>query len=75
MSETVGPPFTVQRYGSFGETITAENSWLRAEVERLHDDNVRLKKIAEEAIEAANAALALGKLSRALRVGMPEEGK
>jgi hypothetical protein len=30
-----GPPFTVERYGSLGESIIAERDWLLAEIERL----------------------------------------
>lgn len=31
-----GPPFTVERYGSLGESIMGERDWLRLEVERLN---------------------------------------
>jgi hypothetical protein len=30
-----GPPFTVERYGTFGQSVIAERDWLLEEVERL----------------------------------------
>lgn len=36
-----GPPFTVERYGSFGQTVIAERDWLLEEVERLKSDSAR----------------------------------
>jgi hypothetical protein len=32
-----GPPFTVERYGSFGQSVIAERDWLLEEVERLRN--------------------------------------
>lgn len=40
-----GPPFTVPKYGSLGESIIAERNYLRADNERLR---VALQDIAEE---------------------------
>jgi len=34
-NEIGGPPFTVERYGSLGESIIAERDWLQQEIERL----------------------------------------
>lgn len=36
--EKNGPPFTVDRYGSLGECVTAERDWLAKENEQLHLD-------------------------------------
>jgi hypothetical protein len=30
-----GPPFTVERYGTFGQSVIAERDWLQGEVTRL----------------------------------------
>jgi hypothetical protein len=32
-----GPPFTVERYGTFGQSVIAERDWLLEECERLRN--------------------------------------
>ena len=39
MTKTVtGPPFTVERYGSLGESIMGERDWLRLQLHALQND-------------------------------------
>jgi hypothetical protein len=57
-----GPPFTVERYGSFGQSVIAERDWLLEEVERLKEEIViHTTMIARQrtALIAAETALGL----------------
>lgn len=44
MSTPHGPPFTVERYGTFGQSVIAERDWLLEEVERLRREVAHLRK-------------------------------
>lgn len=58
-----GPPFTVDRYGSFADAVIAHRDWLSREIEELRRENVRWENahkilIAEnERLKRANADL------------------
>lgn len=41
LTHVSGPPFTVDRYGSFAEAVIAHRDWLSREIEELRRDNVR----------------------------------
>jgi hypothetical protein len=50
-----GPPFTVERYGTFGQSVIAERDWLLEEVERLRVDVAHYKQLFENSVIAMDS--------------------